>query len=924
MAWPCHGGEDSPDMKGFDLLRRSTIYDLLKETRIPFVSTVDTVKPCTFGVVLITSVSVFPTTPRATLVVSPVPFAKHLQIPYGITRQEVTSFLGSEAQWLANHNGACPIHIMMERSTGKTMDCYIEFVSEQVAARVAYRLGNAYDAYSSPRMGNRHVEISFSNQDALLKAMFPLAKCVKWVNGSPVILEGIPEWSSGFDGFLTGEELYCLGRHSDTPYRSVFANRVPQRCYESLISTIWKFPWYATGMYTVHDRNQLFELLKQMVDNLRATSQKETRTVGLDERLLRELTWCGILCPGFNPRQKYNIASKSQLPEFEHILDHDWCQYFPFDTLGYADEYSLLDYQIYAYLTSQGELDRINIENEGYHNGHIDPRVRRLFGVNWFSWRADTAKLKLFKDAVDYEKCLLRQLVITGYRSYHAIPRGDEEDSSSSIGTAPPDTPTVTVTEKSFDSQKTISAFPRAAPIILVPPPRPPPDAPPISARTAQVLAAPFNRRTQAAQQTGESGSLQSRTLRHLSAPDFRFSAQPSSSSPQQVIETVNKQAHLRRNMSTPEQSNSLVPCNVENTESGSSRNDDGSSKESVQTTPRLSRVPLNYTDVNFHRPISPQETRSTSQGVRPSGQLEVGETYSPFNSIPEPHMSNFITSGEFDREWRFPYTSSAMDVPPPSFIPYRRAMPRSASQFLPFEALPYQVMFRDEPPSLQYCQAQQSRAHQAQSQEQQSQDSQDSQESQESQDQQPQNQQHQAQEQQSQKPQCQQYPPQMYLSYCPEFQDPQYYQASCYPLQHNLEYQQLQYEARQLQSQYLQAQQLPAKEQRSKEKGIQDEQATPVPRYRTPHHRATSSTYSQIPTYYVPHATAQNIRSHSDPFAPGPYEPASARSRSDMLTDNPPVNTPFFDSVRQGQRQRRTYQPPHNSSRGSSRGTSR
>jgi hypothetical protein len=99
-------------------------------------------------------------------------------------------------------------------------------------------------------------------------------------------------------------------------------------------------------MYTVHARNQIFELLKRMVINLRNTVRKNTQSVGLDERLLRELAWCGILCPGFNPRQKYSIAWKSGLDEFLNLLDHDWCLYFPFDTLSFADDRQLHELQV--------------------------------------------------------------------------------------------------------------------------------------------------------------------------------------------------------------------------------------------------------------------------------------------------------------------------------------------------------------------------------------------------------------------------------------------------------------------------------------------------------------------------------------------------------------------------------------------------
>ncbi|KAJ6027862.1 hypothetical protein N7499_001320 [Penicillium canescens] len=744
MAWPCHGGEDVPDMQDLTLLQRSSIYDLLKGAQIPFIATVDVVKPSPFGVVLVSN------------------------IPYGVTREEATHFLGSDYQYLANHNGACPIHIMMERSTGKTMDCYFEFITQELAERVAARLRVAYDARSAPKMGSRHVEVELSSQNALLKALFPLAKCVTWENGSPVLLENVDKWSTGFDGFLTDEELFCLGRHSDAPHRSAFASKVPQRCYESIITTIWKFPWYATGMYTIHTRNQVFDLLKKMVDNLRNHLQRTTRTVGLDQRLLRELAWCGVLCPGFNPRQKYSIAYKSGLDEFDNVLDHDWCLYFSFDTLNYADDHPLQVYQSYAFLVSKGSVS--STEVAGLHNRHTHPKTRRLFGRYFFQWEDEPCKNILFKDAIDYEMCILRQFIITGFRDYHEIPR---HDSDYSIG-APPDSPTAS--ERSIDSQRTISALPptalahpASANRELIPIP-----APARSRRQLSLGQAIFDQGTPfSPEHTVESGNSQTRSQRQASSPDARFSLHLISSGHQQASESGSLQRRPRRHMSSPEQARIIdewdPPIPKQLTDSESSQiDDDGSSSLSPPSTPRPAPATLNYTDANFRRPTSPKQTRFTRQSMRLSKQLDDEVISDSFDSMSEPHMSKYQNRAEFDREWRFPYEKGAPNIPPPSAIPMHRAMQRP--------------------------------------------------------------------------------------------QGPE------------------------------QAQQA---------------QAPPIPLYRTPHHRATSSTYSQAPTYHVPHATAQNIRSHSDPFAPGPYEASSSRSRSDIPSEIPPINTPFFDSVRQGQRER-------------------
>ena len=59
-------------------------------------------------------------------------------------------------------------------------------------------------------------------------------------------------------------------------------------------------------------------------------------TIGLDTRILTELVQTGLSCPAFNPRMKYCFAWYSQDAKGIQGLDHDWCLYFPFDTLTYV------------------------------------------------------------------------------------------------------------------------------------------------------------------------------------------------------------------------------------------------------------------------------------------------------------------------------------------------------------------------------------------------------------------------------------------------------------------------------------------------------------------------------------------------------------------------------------------------------------
>ncbi|KAJ5194421.1 Nucleotide-binding alpha-beta plait [Penicillium cf. griseofulvum] len=422
MGWPFEQCEVS-NYGDFGRLESSKIEELLQPTSIPFGSVTDMHTSTRDGVLMISN------------------------IPYTVTRQEVASFLGRSANLLPSSQG-CPIHIVMERSTGKTMDCFVEFPTQKDAEDTFERINRAYDAGSTPRMGNRHVDIEVSTPAKLLKATFPRAKCISWEGGKPVQLSNEDSWSTGFDGFLTDEELFCLTRHAEQPHRSAFASKVPQRCYESFVGTIWKFPWHATHLYTVHHRNALFKTLGTLIKTLVERMQK-TNTVGLDIRLLNELVHAGIWCPGFNPRMKYCFAWWSQDVKGIETLDHDWCLYFPFDSLTYVPGHGGAAIQFYAYLMSKGAV--LRTENEGLINKHTHPAIERIFGRFWFEWHDDAARVTTFKDAVNYEATVLRKFIITGFQHLHK-----RNSSVSTIGTAPGSSPTHSHT--SADSERTVSA----------------------------------------------------------------------------------------------------------------------------------------------------------------------------------------------------------------------------------------------------------------------------------------------------------------------------------------------------------------------------------------------------------------------------------------------------------------------------------
>jgi hypothetical protein len=75
-----------------------------------------------------------------------------------------------------------------------------------------------------------------------MKELFPKAKNVVW-NGSKTIIKPRDEcdpYNSGFQGFISKEELVMLVKHVEAPQRSPFSKDCPQRPFECLISTLYK------------------------------------------------------------------------------------------------------------------------------------------------------------------------------------------------------------------------------------------------------------------------------------------------------------------------------------------------------------------------------------------------------------------------------------------------------------------------------------------------------------------------------------------------------------------------------------------------------------------------------------------------------------------------------------------------------------
>ncbi|OKP14079.1 hypothetical protein PENSUB_185 [Penicillium subrubescens] len=328
-------------------------------------------------------------------------------IPYNITRQEVIQFFGNRARLASGW----PVHIIMDRSSGKTNECYVEFATHADAEDTIRRIKALHDSNQGPRMGNRYVDVSISSQAALMKALFPHAKCISWETGRPVVVPD-ESWPNGFAGFLTDEELFCTARHVREPGRSAHTHKIPQRPYESINSTMWKFPWFATHLYTVHTRNKIHFTLKTMMEHLVQRLRGGGQIVGLDTRLVTELLRAGIECPAFNPRMKYVLAEISDDQAFFGRMSDNWLPYFPFDTLTWLRPNNPNALEFYGMLILNGRVVRIprGLERRFFGQKHPHP-----YGDWWFAWDEPVASEKIFSDAINDEKQVLQTLLTTGH-----------------------------------------------------------------------------------------------------------------------------------------------------------------------------------------------------------------------------------------------------------------------------------------------------------------------------------------------------------------------------------------------------------------------------------------------------------------------------------------------------------------------------
>lgn len=241
-----------------------------------------------------------------------------------------------------------PIHILMERASGKCLDAWLELPDQITADQVMKRYNSLVDSGKVPRINNRVINLYPSTQGEVMAAIFPRAKDIFWdpVTGIPIKVRRIEDaeekYSASFRGFLTKEELFMTTQHAIVPDRAAFPQKCLQRVFDSIMATIQKYPW-ASHYYTIAERNNLFDAYEKMLRNLLVKVydqdyiDKNGREVGLSEALVNKMTTLGFSCQGFSERQKAIIAA--DLGKYNIIADlGPFPRCWPFQSLAIPDD----------------------------------------------------------------------------------------------------------------------------------------------------------------------------------------------------------------------------------------------------------------------------------------------------------------------------------------------------------------------------------------------------------------------------------------------------------------------------------------------------------------------------------------------------------------------------------------------------------
>ncbi|KAI8273379.1 hypothetical protein K4K56_002080 [Colletotrichum sp. SAR 10_98] len=237
-------------------------------------------------------------------------------IPFVTNRSEIIAVLGRNSRILNDTEE--PVHIIMERVTGKTTDAYVEFHTLEDATKAVEKHQQNLSRGRVTRIGQRPVEIELSSQSALMKDLFPSSRGVFWNGCNPQVLpDNAQEPWENFKGFVSNEEMTMLVKHVEVPHRSPFSKECPQRPFECLISTLTKFPWHMKTHITVQQRHAMHKATCDLLRILVSSIRDHRDEVNLTQRLLKRVVAAAMRCEGFSATQKDDVAYLVDMEEME-------------------------------------------------------------------------------------------------------------------------------------------------------------------------------------------------------------------------------------------------------------------------------------------------------------------------------------------------------------------------------------------------------------------------------------------------------------------------------------------------------------------------------------------------------------------------------------------------------------------------------
>ncbi|KAG2198136.1 hypothetical protein INT47_001534 [Mucor saturninus] len=232
-------------------------------------------------------------------------------IPWDVSQNDVRHFFGN---CRSPSLSVCTqsIHIMMDRTTGKTLsDAYVEFLTVADMRR-------AIESRNQKPLKGRIVSVNECSQEELLAVVFP-----KWrgqFHGTlaiPPASEVVRAMStaagggnSGCPPFITREEINSLLVVCKN-YKLHFSRKCAERPFENIISVIAKYPWHQSHLITTMHRDHIYEMLKLSIESLKTHLSKDY--VQIDTTLLERLTRAGIMCPAFTERQKTTLLQTARI-----------------------------------------------------------------------------------------------------------------------------------------------------------------------------------------------------------------------------------------------------------------------------------------------------------------------------------------------------------------------------------------------------------------------------------------------------------------------------------------------------------------------------------------------------------------------------------------------------------------------------------